>query len=147
MDRGLENLDQATRTGQSPFEQIIGVPFFDYLGRNREMSSMFSSAITNFSYGLAENAVAAWSFANTRRVIDIGGGHGKMLTTILESAPGASGVLFDRQQVIDEITESNHLNSLDIELVAGDFLILCPATAIFIFCAISSTTGRMISAW
>jgi hypothetical protein len=87
MDRGLENLDQATRTGQSPFEQIIGVPFFDYLGRNREMSSMFSSAITNFSYGLAGNAVAAWSFANTRRVIDIGGGHGKMLTTILESAP------------------------------------------------------------
>ncbi len=121
IDHGLEALDQATRTGLPQFERRMGTPFFDYLEHNSEMSSMFSAAMTNFSYGMAENAVAAWSFADARRIIDIGGGHGKMLKTILESAPGACGVLFDRQQVIDEIMENNLLDSEDITLVAGNF--------------------------
>jgi hypothetical protein len=44
--------------------------------------------------------VAAYDFANARRLIDIAGGHGALLCEVLKAHPGVSGALFDRAAVV-----------------------------------------------
>ena len=69
--------------------------------------------------GLA--ALPVWDTANT--VMDIGGGTGTVLSTILRAQPQLSGVLFDRGSVIGLAAQDSPLAPVRdrCRLVAGDF--------------------------
>jgi O-methyltransferase len=45
--------------------------------------------------------VAAYDFSNFGVIADIGGGHGRLLSSILAAAPAARGVLFDLPQAVE----------------------------------------------
>jgi hypothetical protein len=44
---------------------------------------------------------AAHDFSGYRRIVDLGGGHGALLTAVLDSYPGPLGVLFDLPDVVE----------------------------------------------
>lgn len=44
--------------------------------------------------------IPAYDFSEFRLIADIGGGHGRLLSAILQSAPAARGILFDLPSVI-----------------------------------------------
>jgi hypothetical protein len=52
----------------------------------------------------------------TRRICDVGGGHGHLLKAVLDRYPQTTGVLFERPAVAARVTSTR---SLDV--VAGDF--------------------------
>src|SRR5262249_48837991 len=60
----------------------------------------------------------AYDFSPFRSIADIGGGQGHLLKAVLESTPGARGVLFDLPHTIDEVSG---LSSERLTLQAGDF--------------------------
>lgn len=94
------HLEHSVRTGQTAFAELHGAPFFDYLARDPEFAEVFNRAMTAGS-GLADAvALAQYDFTGFRLVADVGGGHGSVLSTILRSAPGAHGVLFDLPAVV-----------------------------------------------
>jgi hypothetical protein len=94
------NLEHSVRTGQTATEMLRGVPVWDYLKQNPEFAEVFNRAMTASS-GLAdEAALSHYDFTGFRLVVDVGGGHGKLLSTILRSAPDARGVLFDQPDVV-----------------------------------------------
>ena len=43
----------------------------------------------------------AYVFTGFRRIVDVGGGHGRLLATILAAAPDAHGVLYDLSSVLE----------------------------------------------
>jgi O-methyltransferase domain len=45
---------------------------------------------------------AAYDFSGLRTIVDVGGATGSLLTTILGSYPGISGILFDLPHVVRE---------------------------------------------
>jgi hypothetical protein len=115
--------------GGVPFEHVHGVGFFESLNQHPDRGRVFQASMEDRSRREAADVVAAYDFGAFRRLIDIGGGHGVLLGTILGAAPQLQGVLLDQPQVVAgarERLESEGLRGR-CELIAGDFFTTLPA--------------------
>lgn len=72
---------------------------------------------------------AAYDFTGFRTIVDVGGGKGALLASILPSAPQARGVNFDQPAVIERARAFISAAALGerCELAAGDFFSAVPA--------------------
>jgi hypothetical protein len=109
-------------TGEPAFTTAHGLDFFDYLARHPAVGARFDAVMAKQS-GPENLAVAkAYPFGAAGRVMDIGGGRGGFLATLLGTYPNLRGVLFEQPQVL---AQAEALKASDIgdrcELVAGDF--------------------------
>lgn len=93
-------LTDAIRSGRSLVPQQRGKSFFDYLGDEPEFAQIFNDAMTGLSGASIGPVVAAYDFTGYRTIVDVGGGHGRLLAAILNAAPDAEGVLYDLPEVI-----------------------------------------------
>src|SRR6185437_4304640 len=77
---------------------------------------------------LAPHVVANVDLTGFKRIVDVGGNQGHFLSALLEAAPDATGVLFDRPEVMDEARQTMIERNLieRVELVGGDFLETIP---------------------
>jgi len=86
------------KTGQSPFATVHGMDVWTYREQHPEQNAIFNRAMSGNSSQL-DRAVARALDVGGRRVADIGGGEGALLTAILQEYPSCRGVLFDRPHV------------------------------------------------
>jgi hypothetical protein len=88
--------------GTPAAERVTGMPVFEYLARpeNKELSEIFNNAMTGFSADVAPAAVDAYDFSGIDVLVDVAGGHGKVLTSILQRYPRMRGILFDLPHVV-----------------------------------------------
>lgn len=93
-------LTQAVRDGRSIVPDLRGKPFFDYLASEPELSEIFNQAMTSTSELSIASVVAAYDFGACPTIVDVGGGHGRLLAAMLGSAPQSRGILFDQPQVV-----------------------------------------------
>jgi hypothetical protein len=93
-------LTEAIKTGASVVSTLRGMSYFDYMGDEPEFGRMFNDAMTSLSGLSIGPVVAAYDFTQYRTIVDVAGGHGRLLAAILASAPDAQGVLFDLPDVI-----------------------------------------------
>jgi alkyl hydroperoxide reductase subunit AhpC/SAM-dependent methyltransferase len=97
---GFGELLYSVQTGRSGVEKYLGMPFFDWLGRDPEMVSLFSETMVGF-HGAEPAAVsAAYDFTKLKTIVDVGGATGNLLTTVLSRAPEARGILYDLPHVV-----------------------------------------------
>ena len=75
--------------------------------------------------------VRAYDFAGIRRIVDVGGGHGVLLATILQAYPALTGVLFDLPHAIEGARTQMEKAGLSsrCEFMAGSFFKSIPAGA------------------
>ncbi len=99
--QGWGNFLYAVQTGQPAFENVHGKPFFDYLGDDPEFAEHFNQAMTAMSAIAADAVADAYDFSGIRRLVDVGGGHGHLLSRILERFPKVRGTLFDLPNVVE----------------------------------------------
>lgn len=124
-------LNHSVMTGEPAFDKVFGVPIFDYFGAHPESAAMFHDAMTSNSGRQATAVVEAYDFAGISTLVDVGGGHGALLATILRSNPSLRGVLFDLPHVVTgagPIFEEAGVRDR-VELVSGDFLERVPEGA------------------
>jgi hypothetical protein len=114
-----------------PYELAHGVPFFEHLDRHPDREATFQASMAGRSDAEAEDVVAAYDFSHLRRLVDVGGGAGNLLAAILRSAPGLTGVLFDRPGVAPaaEARMRDEGVADRCELVPGDFFGSIPGGA------------------
>lgn len=93
-------LTEAIKTGTSRVCALRGKSFFDYLGDDLEYSQIFNDAMTSISAYVNVPVVEAYDFKQFDTIVDVAGGHGRLLAAILASAPAARGVLFDLPEVV-----------------------------------------------
>ena len=91
---------QGVRTGEVPFDRAHGMPFFDYLGAHPEDAARFNRAMTGDTARSGDTIARAYDFSAIRRLVDVGGGHGLLLATILRAYPALRGMLFDLLAVV-----------------------------------------------
>ncbi|MDG4665096.1 methyltransferase [Mycobacterium sp. 236(2023)] len=94
------SLLHSVQTGQPASEKLHGMPFFDYLDTDAELAEVFNNAMTAASGLSNEVALQAYDFSAARLVVDVGGGHGAVLCSILRGAPAAHGILYDLPKVV-----------------------------------------------
>lgn len=94
-------LEEAVRNGKPVVPDLYGKDFFSYLKEDaRHDAQIFNRAMTQASE-LTSRAVAdTLPLDDARTVADIGGGHGHLLRTILETHPHLTGELFDLAPVV-----------------------------------------------
>jgi DNA-binding transcriptional ArsR family regulator len=94
------HLADAIRTGRAVIPELRGKPIFDYLADEPELAEIFNRAMTSGSETAIAAVTAAYDFSRYRTIVDVGGGHGRLLAAMLNASPGARGVLFDLPQVV-----------------------------------------------
>jgi O-methyltransferase domain/Dimerisation domain len=122
-------LTEAIKTGASVVPTLRGKSFFDYLGDDPEFAQIFNDAMTSFSGVWFEAVVEAYDFTRYSTIVDVGGGHGRLLAAILASAPNTQGVLYDLPEVIAgaaPLLQENHIAER-VRLAEGSFFDGVPA--------------------
>ena len=119
----------AVRTGRPSFELVFGAPRFDWLGQNPEAAALFQAAMVSLGGDVVDPIATAYEFGDLGVVVDVGGGHGRLLSAILARYPGVDGILFDLPGGI-AAAEAGLGGSLPrCKLVAGDFFESVPEGA------------------
>lgn len=91
----------AVRTGQPAVEYVTGLQVFDHIGRTPELSEVFNNAMTAFSAVVIPAVIEAYDFSGIDVLVDVAGGHGRVLTSVLHAYPTMRGVLFDLPYVVE----------------------------------------------
>ena len=99
--RVFGELEHTVRTGEPAFERLYGMEFFDYLASHGEEGALFDAFMARTTASIAPAVVAAYDFRDVRTVVDVAGGRGELLATILNTGSELRGVLFDRPPVIE----------------------------------------------
>ena len=88
-------LPYAMKTGNTVIEKVFGESCFGYFEKNPEVSKVFNEAMTGFSRMFTPAVLDAYDFSwlNGKTLVDIGGGHGFVLTSILKKYPEIRGVV------------------------------------------------------
>jgi len=95
-------LIESIKSGKSIVPQLRGKEVFDYLTDEPELAKLFNDAMTGADGLAAIAVVAGYSFDPYRTIVDVGGGRGGLLSTILAATPNARGVLYDLPEVVAE---------------------------------------------
>jgi hypothetical protein len=91
---------QTVRDGTTAFEQAMGQKFFDYLEQHPDAAAIFNASMTSTTEREIPEVVTTYDFAGEGVLVDVGGGHGALVSAILQ-AGRAKAVLFDRADVIE----------------------------------------------
>jgi hypothetical protein len=90
----------SVKTGETAVNKAVGMEVFDYFAQNPELSRVFNNAMTSFSAMVVPAALEAYDFSGIRVLVDVAGGHGGLLTGVLDRHPAMRGILCDLDHVI-----------------------------------------------
>ncbi|HYN85642.1 MAG TPA: methyltransferase [Pyrinomonadaceae bacterium] len=90
----------SVRTGEQGFKRAHGVEVFPYYAAHPESNEPFNEAMVELSGVVAAAVVEAYDFSRFGKIVDVGGGHGGLLTAILRANPDARGVVFDQPEIV-----------------------------------------------
>ncbi len=90
----------SVETGEPSFQQVFGLRSWDYHAQHPEYAALFNQMMTEWTASVAPTVAAAYDFSATATLVDVGGGHGQMLASILQAHPTLHGVLFDLPHVV-----------------------------------------------
>jgi hypothetical protein len=118
-------------TGEAAWERANGVPVFEFFAANPEPARIFDRAMTSMSNLATAAVLEAYDFSGVELLVDVAGGEGGVLTSVMHAYPQLRGVLFDLAHVIENArTRVASEGVADrCELVAGDFFASVPAGA------------------
>src|SRR5579864_822524 len=128
--RGCERLDYCVRTGKQAPEAVYGKPIFQYFQENPKVAATFNEAMTNMSTVESPAVAEAYDFSGIHSIVDVGGGYGLLLATILKRNPQMRGTLYDQPHVMEGAESGPLTPMLDrCTLAEGDMFSSVPAGA------------------
>lgn len=125
-------LPYSVRTGKPAFDKVFGSPRFDWLSEHPEQAALFQRAMVALGQGANEAIAEAYDFKPFTRIVDVGGGHGQLLSAILAHNPHLSGVLFDLPSGVAAARQGAGGDLPRTEFVAGDFFESVPAGDVYV---------------
>ena len=123
--RAAAELPRVIASGETGMQLAFGMPVFEYLTQHPEDSANFNGTMIALASAEQPAVAQAYDFSGVRRLVDVGGGTGTLLATILAPHPLVQGVLFDRPDVVDEAraTLAERGVAERCEVVGGDFFV------------------------
>ncbi|MDB5921850.1 MAG: O-methyltransferase, family 2 [Betaproteobacteria bacterium] len=100
--KAWEEFLYTVKTGETAFDKVFGVSLFGYLAQHPAEAKLFGEAMIGF-HGSEPPAVAdAYDFSDVSTLVDIGGGTGNLLGTILRRNERIKGIVYDLAHVVPE---------------------------------------------
>lgn len=115
--------------GGIAFEALKGQQLFDWLHANPKEGARFQRMMVEVHSPETPAIVAAYDFGQFKRIVDVGGGHGMLLSAILAAHPNVQGTLFDLQEGIAAARRGAGGPLPGVSFIAGDVFEFVPEGA------------------
>jgi hypothetical protein len=126
--RGWSQLEYCVRTGKQALDRIYGTHVFDFLKQHPEEGKIFNDAMTELSMIDGPAVAEAYNFDGIHSIVDVAGGHGFLLATILQRNPHLRGVLYEAPHVVEGATNGPLKPVMErCTLASGDMFSSVPA--------------------
>ena len=116
----------SVQTGRTAFDHVFGAPRFQWLADHPEQAALFQRAMIALSGPANSETAEAYDFTGCKCVVDVGGGHGQLLSAIVTRNPHLLGVLYDLPAGIEAARAGVGGPLPRCELLAGDFFTSVP---------------------
>ena len=82
-------------SGKSAARRVFGVSLYEHLAQHPELGALFDRTMAAGARYRHGPAIAACDFSPFGTIVDVGGGNGRLLISILQAYPGPRGIVFD----------------------------------------------------
>jgi len=121
--RAWEVLDESVRTGKSGYEIVYGMKLFEYLGAHPRAAKVFNEAMVSTNHIFSLQVANAYDFSEIKTLVDVGGGQGGLIATLLEKNSDMRGIICDMEHVAEgavKLLDERGLRER-CEFMIGDF--------------------------
>jgi len=119
--RAWERLAAAVRSGRPSFPEVHGEGFWEYVAKHPAEAGMFDRAMTTGAISRADELLVALDWSSISVVVDVGGGQGLLVASLLTRIEHLRGVVADRAEVVASPAPAALALGSRIEMVASDF--------------------------
>ena len=121
------------KTGETAYEKLYGKSdaLFERFQKDPVAAELFNATMTGFSTLHLTGVLDAYDFSTIKKLVDLGGGHGRNLAEILKRHPKMRGILFDMPHAFEGGNKTIAQAGLSerCEVVSGDFFKSVPSGA------------------
>ena len=116
-------------TGEGAFTRVHGMNVWDWFDQHPDEREMFAHCMMGLTVMDAPAIAALYPFAEVKRLCDVGGGRGTLLSEIVKRHPGLEGVLCDAEGLMASARELLSARGVEdrVELAPGSFFEKVPA--------------------
>jgi cyclopropane fatty-acyl-phospholipid synthase-like methyltransferase len=122
---------ESVKTGRTGFELAHGIPLWQWYPQNPEPHDIFIKGMNIFTDAHCSEIIRAFDFSRFKKIVDVGGGGGGLISEILRANPNVRGVLFDQPSTVEEAKP--RIDAADFadrcEVIGGSFLEKIPSGA------------------
>ncbi len=117
------------RSGATAFEEYYREPYFEWLAASDSSAKQFHDDMQRRSATLIQLGVPHYDWPEAGLLVDVGGGRGELIATVLERRPRVSATLFDTDQALRELVPQLAEPGLAarVRAEAGDFFVAVPS--------------------
>jgi hypothetical protein len=121
----------SVKTGDSAFNHLVGMGVWQYRTLHSEHAKNFDEAMANMVSIVNQAILIAYDFSSFGKMVDVGGGNGSLLISLLKANPEMTGIVFDMPYVAEGANERIAAAGLldRCEFAAGDFFTSIPSGA------------------
>lgn len=118
-------------TGRAAFDRVHGMTVWDWFERHPDEREMFAHVMMGLTLQDAPVIATVYPWREVKKVCDVGGGRGSLLSELLVRHPHLEAVLYDSKGVLDsaDVLLTARGVRRRVELVAGSFFERVPAGA------------------
>lgn len=122
--RAWGNLMYSLKTGRTAFDGVFGVGLWDYLSSHPSRAAAFDRGMASGARSFLGGLATRYPFGSFKKVVDVGGGDGTLLASILRAHPRLRGVLFDQPHAAEQARDKIRAQGLSgrCEAVGGSFM-------------------------
>jgi hypothetical protein len=122
-------LADSIRTGKSVVPVLHGKESFEYFGEDPLHADLFNRTMASISELTDASVAAGYDFGAYPTIVDVGGGHGSLLASILAATPRSQGVLYDLPEVVSDAPKILCQRDVSdrVRIEAGSFFDSVPA--------------------
>jgi hypothetical protein len=122
---------ECIKTGETATQKLSGGNWIDWVQSDPDRTKLFNAVMTAFSSLHFTGVLEAYDFSQATKIVDVGGGHGKILSEILKRNLSLQGILFDMPHAFEGGKATVGLAGLvdRCEIVSGNFFVSVPAGA------------------
>lgn len=121
-------LEHSIRTGESGYRKAYGASPFEHRAAHPDLATKFNEAMADMTRMSVKTLMAAYDFSRFATLVDIGGGSGTLLATLLAAAPAQQGVVFDIASGFEQAAATLAAAGVAerCTIVEGDFFVSVP---------------------
>lgn len=94
------NLMHSVKTGEIAFDNLYGMDIWKFFEQNPENGALFNDSMSGITAATNEAITTLYDFSSFNKLVDVGGGHGGLITGVLKKNAQLKGVVFDAPEVI-----------------------------------------------